>query len=110
MQKGYSNDPRTQVPRGSANAAYFARRAQVEREQAINSTNEVVAAVHEKLACRYAALATELSAETDALHVPMTASVAALQCVALNEHPISSNVQFACKDRDGRMSDIRSQS
>ena len=105
MQKGYSNDPRTEVPRGSANAAYYARRAEVEREQAVNSTNEVVAAVHEKLACRYAALATELSAETGALHGPMSASLAAPQRVALNERPISSNVQSAFKNRDGRIAE-----
>jgi hypothetical protein len=68
MHKGYSNDPRSDAPRGVANAAYYSQRAAFERAHAVSASNEVVASVHEKLACRYAAVATELSARSDAPH------------------------------------------
>jgi hypothetical protein len=64
MQKGYSNDPRTDVPPGVANSAYYAERAAFEREHAVSASNEVVASVREKLACRYAAMATQLAPGT----------------------------------------------
>jgi hypothetical protein len=69
MQKGYSNDPCSGLPRANANAAYYSQRAAIEREHAIRASNEVVADVHEKLACRYAAVATQLSSGTAAPHV-----------------------------------------
>jgi hypothetical protein len=69
MKKGYSNDPCSGLPRASANAAYYYGRAEIEREHAISASNEVMASVHQKLACRYAALATQLSSGTGAPHV-----------------------------------------
>ena len=40
-------------------AAYYAKRAAIEREHARSAANEVVAVVHRNLACKYAALAVE---------------------------------------------------
>jgi hypothetical protein len=42
-------------------AAYYAKRAVIERQHASGAANEVVAIVHRNLACRYAALAAECS-------------------------------------------------
>lgn len=68
MRKGYSNDPRAGIGGLIADAAYYSERATTEREHAINASNEVIAAVHEKLACRYAAIATQLSSGTGTRH------------------------------------------
>jgi hypothetical protein len=61
MQKGYSSNPSSGPPRAKAKPAHYSQRAVVEREHALSACNEVIAGVHEKLACRYAAVATQLS-------------------------------------------------
>ena len=64
MSNGMMNFYRAATP--TDDAAYFAQRAATEREQAIGAVNEVVASVHETLACRYAALAAARAKSHDA--------------------------------------------